>query len=137
MFEEIKNIKTGKKDLRSFGVTIGIIILIISGFLFYRENESSQLFIYIGASFIGLGLIIPIMLKPIYLLWMTFSVILGWFMTRLILSLLFYLVITPIGLVLRIAGKDLLELKKKENQGSFWNFRNRDTEQNQNYEKQF
>ena len=137
MFEEIKNIKTGKKDLRSFGVTIGIIILIISGFLFYKGNESFQLFIYIGVSFIGLGLIVPILLKPIYLLWMTFAVILGWFMTRLILSLLFYLVITPIGLALRISGKDLLELKKKENQGSYWNLRDRDNEQNQNYEKQF
>lgn len=137
MFEEIKNIKTGKKDIRSFGVTIGIILLIVAGFLFYKEKESFQLFIYIAGSFISLGFLVPIILKPIYLVWMIFAVILGWFMTRVILSLLFYLVVTPIGLVLRLLGKDLLELKKQEVQGSYWNFRDSRKEQNQNYEKQF
>ena len=137
MFEEIKNIKTGKKDIRGFGITIGIIFLIVAGFLFYKENDSFQLFIYIAGSFMSLGFLVPIILKPIYLVWMIFAVILGWFMTRFILSLLFYLVITPIGLVLRIMGKDLLELRKEEVQDSYWNMRNSEKEQNQNYEKQF
>tara|TARA_X000000368_G_C22712834_1_gene571831 strand:+ start:173 stop:586 length:414 start_codon:yes stop_codon:yes gene_type:complete len=137
MLEEIKNIKTGKKDIRNFGITIGIILLIVAGFLFYKEKDSFQLFIYIAGSFISLGFLIPIILKPIYLVWMIFAVILGWFMTRLILSLLFSLVITPIGLILKIMGKDLLELKKQVVQESYWNVRDPDKEQNQNYEKQF
>ena len=137
MLEEIKHIKTGKKDLRSFGFIIGIILLLIAGFLFYREKESFQTFLYIAGAFIGFGLIIPIILKPIYIVWMTFAVILGWFMTRVILSLLFYVIITPIGLVLRIFGKDFLELKKQSVQGSYWNQRDSNLEKNQNYEKQF
>ena len=137
MLEEIKHIKTGKKDLRSFGVIIGIILLLIAGFLFYKEKESFQIFLYIAGSFIGFGLIIPIILKPIYIVWMTFAVILGWFMTRLILSLLFYVIITPIGVVLRIFGKDFLEIKKESVQGSYWNQRDSNIEKNQNYEKQF
>jgi len=137
MLEEIKNIKTGKKDLRNFGITLGIIFLIISGFLLYKEKESFQLFIYVASLFIGLGLIFPIVLKPIYLVWMIFSVILGWFMTRLILSLLFYFVITPIGISLRLLDKDFLDLKKKETRGSYWNMRDSKIEKSQNYEKQF
>ena len=137
MFEEMKNIKIGKKDIRSFGIIFGIIFLIIAGLLFYKEKDSFQLFIYMASSFIGISLVIPVILKPIYLVWMIFSVILGWFMTRLILSLLFYLIITPIGLVLRLMGKDLLELRKKEVQDSYWNMRNSEKEQNQNYEKQY
>ena len=137
MLEEIKHIKTGKKDLRSFGVIIGIIFLLVAGFLFYREKESFQIFLYIAGAFIGFGLIIPIILKPIYIVWMTFAVILGWFMTRVILSLLFYVIITPIGVVLRIFGKDFLELKKQSVQGSYWNQRDSNLEKNQNYEKQF
>ena len=137
MLEEIKHIKTGKKDLRSFGVTIGIILLLVAAFLFYREKESFQTFLYIAGVFIGLALILPSMLKPIYIVWMTFAVILGWFMTRVILSLLFYVIITPIGLVLRIFGKDFLELKKQAVQGSYWNQRDSNFEKNQNYEKQF
>jgi len=137
MFEEIKNIKTGKKDIRSFGVTFGIIFLIIAGFLYYQEKYSFQLFIYLAGSFSGLGIILPIILKPFYMVWMIFAVILGWFMTKVILSLLFYLIITPIGLFLRIIGKDLLNLKEKKQQKSYWNMRNSEEEQNQNYEKQF
>ena len=137
MFEEIKNIKTGKKDLRSFGITFGIIFLIIAGFLYYQEKDSFQLFIYLAGSFSCLGIIFPIVLKPVYMIWMIFAVILGWFMTRVILSLLFYLIITPIGLVLRLRGKDLLDLKEQKNQKSYWNMRNPDKEQNQDYEKKF
>ena len=137
MFEEIKNIKTGKKDIRSFGITFGIIFLIISGFLYYQEKDSFQLFIYLAGSFSCLGIVFPIVLKPVYIVWMIFAVILGWFMTRVILSLLFYIIITPIGLFLRIIGKDLLDLKEQKNQKSYWNMRNSRKEQNQNYEKQF
>ena len=137
MFDEIKHIKTGKKDLRSFGVTIGIILLLIAGFLFYKDKESFQIFLYIAGIFIGFGLIIPIILKPIYIVWMVFAVFLGWFMTRVILSLLFYVIITPIGLIMRTFGKDFLDVKKESVQGSYWNKRDSNVEQNQNYEKQF
>ena len=137
MFEEIKSIKTSKKDLRSFGVTIGIIFIIIAGYLFNSDNTSFQTFIYLGSLFIGLGLIIPNFLKPLYLLWMTFAIVLGWFMTRIILSVLFYLILTPIGLTLTILGKELLNLKKKDSQKSYWENRDSTLEQNQDYRKQF
>ena len=137
MFEEIKNIKTGKKDIRSFGVTFAIIFLTIAGFLYYQEKDSFQLFIYLAGSFSGLGFILPIVLKPFYMVWMIFAAILGWFMTKMILSLLFSIIITPIGLFLKILGKDLLDLKEQKNKKSYWNIRNSEEEQNQNYEKQF
>ena len=137
MLKEIKNIKTSKREIRTFGITIGIFLLILAGFLFYKEKEAFQLFIYMAGSFISLSFLIPVILKPIYLVWMIFAVILGWFMTRLILSLLFFLVVTPIALMLKLIGKDLLELKKQEVRGSYWNKRNSYKEQNQNYEKQF
>tara|TARA_B100001559_G_scaffold287977_1_gene265329 strand:+ start:757 stop:1167 length:411 start_codon:yes stop_codon:yes gene_type:complete len=136
MIEEIKNIKKDKKELRSFGITIGIILLIISAILFYYDKSSHQIIAYIGGGFIGLGIIIPILLKPIYILWMTFAVILGWVMTRVILSLVFYLIMTPIGLLTRLLGEDFL-LLKKSNSESYWNNRDRNYETSQDYEKQF
>ena len=136
MFEEIKNIKTRKKDIKSFGITIGIIFLVIGAFLFFKEKESYQIFMYIAGAFIGLGLIIPIILKPIYIAWMFFSVMLGWVMTRVILSLLFYFIITPIGILSRIFGKDFLALNMPD-KDSYWDYRSREIEMNQDYEKQF
>ena len=137
MLEEIKLIKTENKDLRSFGITFGIISLIIAGFLLYIENQSFQLLIVISSIFIIFGFLIPIILKPIYIAWMSFAIILGWFMTRFILSLLFYLIVTPIGLITRVLGKDFLELKKEASNGSYWNHRESSLEKNQNYDKQF
>ena len=137
MLEEIKLIKTENKDLRSFGITFGIIFLIIAGFLLYIENESFQLFIVISSIFIIFGFLIPIILKPICIVWMSFAIILGWFMTRFILSLLFYLIVTPIGLITRVLGKDFLELKKEASNGSYWNQRESSFEKNQSYDKQF
>ena len=136
MFEEIKNIKTSNKEIRSFGITIGIILFIISATLFYYDKSSYQIISYIGGGFIALGIMIPILLKPIYILWMTFAVILGWVMTRVVLSLVFYLIITPIALITRLIGKDFLTLKSKKLE-SYWNNRDSSIELNQDYTKQF
>ena len=136
MFEELKNIKTSNKDIRSFGITIGIILVIISTTLFYYDKSSYQIIAYIGGGFIALGAIIPILLKPIYILWMTFAIMLGWIMTRVILSIVFYFIMTPIGLLTRLLGEDFLALKKS-NSGSYWNNRDQSVELNQDYEKQF
>ena len=136
MFEEIKNIKTYKKNIRSFGITIGIILFIISATLLYYDKSSYQIIAYMGGGFIALGIIIPILLKPIYILWMTFAVMLGWVMTRVILSLVFYLIMTPIGLITKLLGEDFLDLKET-NVKSYWNNRDSHLEQNQDYEKQF
>ena len=67
---------------------------------------------------------------------MTFAAILGWVMTRVILSLVFYLIITPIGLLTILVGEDFLALKKS-NSESYWNQRDSKIELNQDYEKQF
>ena len=136
MIEEIKNISNSNKDIRSFGITIGIILFIISGLLMYYGKESYQLIAIVASIFIGLGLMLPALLKPIYFVWMTFAAILGWVMTRVILSVVFYLIITPIGLLTKLLGEDFLALKKIKSD-SYWNYRDSSEELNQNYEKQF
>ena len=137
MLEEIKNIKSEKSDIRKFGITIGVILLIIAGFLFWKEKESFQILLTFGVSFCILGIVIPFILKPIYWVWMIFATILGWIMTRVILSLLFYIIITPIGLIPRFFGKQFLELQWDKSKESYWNFRPYERLQNKNYEKQF
>ena len=137
MLEEIKNIKSKKSDLRNFGFTVGIILLIISGFLFWKEKESFQIFLAIGITLFLTAIAIPAVLKPVYWMWMIFAIILGWIMTRVILSLLFYVVFTSIGLTLRFFGKQFLELRWDKSKESYWNFRTNEHLQNENYEKQF
>ena len=137
MLEEIKNIKSEKSDLRKFGITIGVILLIIAGFLFWKEKESFQILLTFGVTFCILGIAIPFILKPIYWIWMIFAIILGWIMTRIILSLLFYIIFTTIGLISRLFGKQFLELKWDHSQNSYWNMKTVEPFNKKNYEKQF
>ena len=137
MFDEIKNIKTTQKDFRNFGIIMGIALFVISGILYYKDIESFIIIIYVGAVLLSFGLILPIILKPFYLVWMTFAIILGWFMTRFILGLLFYFIISPIGLFARIVHKNFLDLSYRSTNNSYWNVRDSNKERNQDYEKQY
>ena len=136
MLAEINNINTRKKDIRSFGYTIGIILLFISLILFYYNIELYMGFSIVALVFIILGILFPLSLKPIYLIWMIFAVLLGWLMTRIILTLLFYIILTPIGLVTKLLGEDFLSLKNKRD-NSYWNNRDIQADLNKNYKKQF
>ena len=97
MLDEIKNIKTDNSSISYFGILISVILFIIAGILFYKDKESFQIFIWLGVVLISLGIMLPTIIKPFYLIWMKFSRVLGWFMTRLILCLLFYIILSPIN----------------------------------------
>ena len=137
MYDDLKNIRKDNKAIRDFGILIGFILLIIAGILFYKERESYELIILLGIAFIGLGLGMPIILKPFYSIWMYFAVVLGWFMTRLILMILFYFILTPIGLVGKLFGQNFLGNNFNSSSKSYWNLRDSKSEINQDYEKQF
>ena len=136
MIEEIRNIKSGKKELRNFGFTIGIVLLLIAGVLFYKNNNLFISFAYIAGVIIVLGFLFPQLLKPIYFIWMIFAVVIGWIMTRLILSILFFVIISIIRLIAGIFGKSFLELNISKDSKSYWNHRFSDVEMSQDYEKQ-
>ena len=136
MIAELNSIKSSRKDSKNFGFTIGLILLIIGIFLFMRGTDSFVYFFLIGSILIISGGIAPVLLKPFYKIWMIFAVIIGWIMTRIILSVLFFSIITIIGLFTRLLGKDFLNLNSESNE-SYWNIRNKAHELNQDYEKQF
>ena len=137
MIEEIKNIKNDKSDFRKFGITIGLLLMILAGFLFWRGKETFGIFLVSGFVLLVLGLTIPIILKPIYCLWMVLAVILGWVMTRVILGLLFFVVITPIGMFSRRSGSKFRNLKWDKSKDTYWNYRAKKQLTNEDYERQF
>ena len=137
MIEEIKNIKSGNSDIRKFGITIGLFLIVIAGFLYWKGRGSVEVFLIAGSALIVLGLLLPIILKPVYWLWMVLSVILGWIMTRVILSLLFFVVITPIGLIGRMFGNRFLDLQWDRSKDSYWNYRDNKEQSPDDYERQF
>jgi hypothetical protein len=137
MIEEIKNIKNTKSDFRKFGITIGVFLMVVAGFLFWKGRESYTILLISGLLLSVLGLVMPIILKLVYWVWMVFAIILGWIMTRVILSVLFYVVISPIGLFSRMFGNQFIELKWDKSKDSYWNTRTTKQQNNVHYESQF
>lgn len=137
LIEEIKNIKEDKTTLRKFGLTVGTVLLLVGIVLFLTGKSSSVVFGGAGILLILFGLILPNMLKPLNKIWMTLAVMLGWFMSRLILFILFYIVLTPLGIFLRIIGKDFLNLRTDKNCDSYWEKREKTVSEKIDYERQF
>ena len=74
----------------------------------------------LGAALIVLGLTVPVLLKPVYRVWMALAVVLGFVMTRVILTVVYYLIMTPIGLIMRLLGKDPLHRRLDPGASSYW-----------------
>jgi len=133
----MEKLRLDKKTLRKFGITMGIAFLIITLIILIRHKHSVIPTSIISATFLILAFVSPALLKPIYILWMRLAFILGWINTRLILFIIFYLVFTPIGLVMRLFRIDLLDRKIDKNKESYWRKKERSSFSPLNYERQF
>lgn len=137
ILEEIRNIKSDKKELRQFGITMGIVLALLAGLLLWRGKDYYPYLFMLSIVFLFIGLVLPVLLKPIHKIWMTLATLMGWFMTRLIIIIAFYLLVTPIGLLARLCGKTFLDTKFERNVNSYWIPRKTVKFDKKNYENQF
>ncbi|MCK9280496.1 MAG: SxtJ family membrane protein [Melioribacteraceae bacterium] len=137
LIEEIKNIKPDIKEQKKAGYAVGIVLLAIGALLMYGNKPAYPYFIGVAAVLLLLAFAAPRALKYFYIAWMTLAAILGFIMTRLILSLLFYIIITPIGIILRLTGKDLLDMKWDKSKNSYWIKKSSGDYKPENTEKQY
>ena len=129
-------LKVDKKTLKKFGMTMGIVFLSISSLLFLRQKHVlAGNTIAVSCIFFIAGLVFPILLKPVYIAWMHFAFILSWINTRIILIILFYLIFTPLGLLMRLFRVDLLEKEKKCT--TYWKKKEKIDFNISNYERRF
>lgn len=95
------------KDLRQFGLLVGGVFSVIGLWpLVFRGESPRFLAIILGSLLMVLGAIVPQSLKQIHRGWMKIGHVLGSINTRIILGIIYYLLITPMGLVMRLMGKD-------------------------------
>ena len=104
---------------KSFGVVFFIFFLVIA-FYPLTNNEEYRLWALIASLiFLILGLINSSILTPLNLIWFKFGMLLGRVISPIVMSLVFFVVVTPTGLIMRLLRKDLLRLKKN-NKKSYW-----------------
>ena len=135
--EEFKHINETKKDLRKFGITVGGVLAAIAVLLFYFEKPSAIYFAVIGGLLILFGALFPQLLKPLNRIWMGLAIILGFIMSRVILTVLFYLVLTPIAILAKIVGKKFMVLKYDKSAETYWEKRTIIQKKQIDYERQF
>ncbi len=104
---------------RSFGTVFFIVFLLIALYPLLKGNDLRIWSLVISFIFLALGLINSKILTPLNRLWFKFGLLLGRFISPLIMGIIFFVVVTPIGIIMRLLKKDLLNLKynKKE---TYW-----------------
>lgn len=111
------DIKIGSN--RSFGIVFFIVFLVIATYPLINNSELRLWSLIISLIFLLLGLVNSKILNPLNKLWFRFGIFLGKVISPLIMGIIFFFVVTPIGLLMRLLNKDLLNLKFK-NTSTYW-----------------
>ena len=105
---------------RSFGIVFFIVFLFIALYPITYSEDIRIWSLIISFIFIILGLLNSKILTPLNKLWFKFGVILGKIISPTIMGIIFFLVVTPIGLIMKVLGKDLLKLKYNKKGNTYW-----------------
>ena len=124
-----------KKEWRKFAFGLSVILFVIASIQLLFGKSLFPYFYGASLFILLVGITAPILIKPIFILFSYIGFGLGWFMTRLILTILYYIVFTPIGLIARFLGKTFLDLKFDRKPDTYWI--SKDQNSDRNYEKMF
>ena len=111
------DIKVGSN--KSFGIVFFIVFLLISLYPLLNDENIRFWSLVISVIFLILGIFNSSLLLPLNKLWFKFGIILGKIISPVVMGIIFFFVVTPIGLIMRILGKDLLNLRYNNNK-SYW-----------------
>jgi hypothetical protein len=114
---DYKNIKISSN--RSFGIVFFIFFLILSIFPLFKDGNIRIWAVIVSIIFLILGLLNSSILSPLNKIWFKFGILLGNFMSPIVMGIIFFFVVTPTSLIMKVFKKDLLSLKKNDNQ-SYW-----------------
>ena len=112
-----KDIKIGSN--RSFGIVFFVVFLIIGLWPLLNNGDIRNWSVIISAIFLVLGLLNSKVLTPLNKAWFRFGIFLGNFIAPIVMAIVYFLVVTPIGILMKIVKKDLINLKKNNNK-SYW-----------------
>ena len=112
-----KDIKIGSN--KSFGIVFAIVFSLIALWPLLKGNEIRLWSLIISLIFLILGFMNSKILTPLNKLWFKLGIFLGNFIAPIIMGIIFFFVVTPTGIIMKLLGKDLIKLKKN-NEDSYW-----------------
>ena len=96
------------------------VLMLVAAILWWREKPYFLNFVYPGLLLAALGILAPAWLLPLQRVWMALAVLLGFVMSHLILTTIYFVMFTPVALFLRILQKDVLHQRSNEKAESYW-----------------
>ena len=105
---------------RSFGVVFSVVFLIISFWPLFTEGTIRIWAIFIAILFLLISYFKPDALYPLNKIWFKFGLLLGNIVSPIVMGIVFFIIVTPIGIIMRIIGKDLLNKKINNSVKSYW-----------------
>ena len=111
------NIKIGTN--KSFGIVFFLFFLIVSLFPLFKNENIRVWSLIIAIIFLILGLLNSKFLTPLNKIWFKFGILLGNFVSPIVMSIVFFVIVTPTSIIMRVLGKNLLNLKKG-NKKTYW-----------------
>lgn len=110
------------RELRTFGILLAIFAGLVGGLVLWRTGSATWgSAVWIGGGLLALTYqLVPASRRPIYLGWMYAAFPIGWTVSHLLMALIYFGVLTPIGLALRVVGRDPLERRFDPSARSYW-----------------
>ena len=115
-----------KINNRSFGVLFFVVFLLIALYPILNEKSPNLYFLFLSISFLILGLLNSKILTPFNKLWIKLGLILGSIIAPIVMAMIYFFVLTPISLIVRLFGKDLLNTKLNKKENTYWIERKKD-----------
>jgi hypothetical protein len=127
-----------KRDLNILALLFLVAPGAIGGYLIvWKENQTGWIWLAVGVLVCSLRLL-PAVFVQVYRLWIALAIIMGYFVSRIILTAIFCLIITPMALVMRILGKDPMDRAWDRSETSYWKLKHQEEDKSlQRYGKQF
>ncbi len=126
-----------KRELRNFGLLMAVILGSIAVYLWYKDSSAAIYLGGIAAVFLATGLVLPPVLRPVYIVWMLLARVLAFISTHFWLALAFYTIFLLIGAAMRLLRHDPLDRKLDSGRESYWIRRSESLLARDHYERQF
>lgn len=133
------NWKPSSRELRWFGALLMLFVVVVAGFWNWKTSQETGPIILVGVGWaIGsVGLIVPQAIRWVYVGWMIAAFPIGWVISHLLLAAIFFGVIMPIGLILRVLGRDPMRKSFDRSASTYWIARPTEPTDSKRYFRQF
>jgi hypothetical protein len=132
------NLNPSKRELRIFSLAAFVFLTIVA-WLVWRKSGSTTaatVLVALGVIIAALGLTVPRTIKPVFIALMVINYPIGWVVTHIVMAFIFYLVVTPLAAIMKLAGRDPMERRFDRSATTYWKPRPTETDPSR-YFRQF